>query len=148
MPVRALARERLLALLAAGACLLIAGWLALHARDEARLRAANELGLRGDVAGALTKARTVRRAPAAERALLVEAYAEAVRDRPARSAALFARAARRDPRDWTLQRDWARALLAAGDRAGAARRMAVAVALNPRLRVPSGFRLDTGADAP
>jgi Flp pilus assembly protein TadD len=148
MPDRARARERLLALLAAGACLLTAGWLGLHARDESRLRTANELGLRGDTAGAIAQARRIHRAPAAGRALLVEAYAEAARGRPARSAALFAQAARRAPRDWTVQRDWARALLAAGDRAGAASRMAVAVALNPRLRVPSGFRLDTAAHAP
>jgi Flp pilus assembly protein TadD len=140
MPVPALSREHLLALLAAGACLLTAGWLALHARDESALRAANTLGLQGHYAAAAARARTVHRAPAEGRALRVQAYAVAAEGRVSEAAALFARAAARDPRDWELQRDWARTLLAIGHRKAAARHMAAALVLNPRMVLPPGFR--------
>jgi Flp pilus assembly protein TadD len=139
MPVPALSRDRLLALAAAGACLLTAGWLALHARDESALRAANTLGLHGHYAAAAARARTVHRAPAEGRALRVQAYAAAATGHLRDAAALFARAAARDPRDWELQRDWARTLLAAGRREAAARHMAAALALNPRMALPPGF---------
>jgi Flp pilus assembly protein TadD len=139
MPVPALSRERMLAVLAAGACLLTAGWLALHARDESALRAANTLGLQGHYAAAAERASTVHRAPAEGRALRVRAYAAAAAGRVRDAAALFARAAARAPRDWELQRDWARTLLAAGRRDDAARHMAAALALNPRMALPPGF---------
>jgi Flp pilus assembly protein TadD len=55
------------------------------------------------------------------------------------AAAAYARAARFEPRDWTVRREYARVLLALGRRAAAQRQMAAALALNPRQGLPPGF---------
>jgi Flp pilus assembly protein TadD len=70
---------------------------------------------------------------------LTQAYAElAAGDVPA-ALDQFRAAAHRDPRNFAIHRDWAVALLRAGERERARRRMAKALALNPRLILPPGF---------
>lgn len=51
----------------------------------------------------------------------------------------FQTAARRDPNNWVLQRDYARVLLALGERTKARARMSRARALNPRMPLSPGF---------
>jgi Flp pilus assembly protein TadD len=130
---------RWLSLPAAAVCLVLAGYLALTARDERHVQRANELGLQGHYAAAVAEARQVSRAPAASRARLTQAYAELYRGRLPAALDQFHEAARRDPNNYVVRRDWAFALLLAGRREGAQRQMARALALNPRLTLPAGF---------
>lgn len=127
------------AIAAALVCAALAAYLAMAARDERTLQRANALGAQGDAVGALRLARSVERAPATTRAHLTAAYAALAAGRPAEAITEFAAAARRDPDDWVIHRDWALALAATGQRDRAARRMTRAAQLNPRLRVPPGF---------
>lgn len=129
----------LAAIALAVACGLAAGYLFLQRDDAATLERANELGTERRYAAALEEARRVSRAPASDRAPLVEAYALAGLRRLEESAQAFSRAARRDPRNWVIYRDWARVQLALGRPGAAGRTMAKAQALNPRMTLPAGF---------
>ena len=125
--------------LAALLCAVLAVYLVQSAADEDRLKRANERGAAGDLAGAIADARSVDRAPAAARARLTEAYALLEAGRTAEALKAFAAAARRDRDNWVVHRDWAIALVRAGEVERGKRRMARAAQLNPRLRVPLGF---------
>ena len=70
-------------------------------------------------------------------ALRGRAYRNSGRLEPARRA--FQMAARRDPNNWVLQREYAEVLLALGERAKARARISRARALNPRMPLPAGF---------
>jgi cytochrome c-type biogenesis protein CcmH/NrfG len=123
----------------AGVCLLIAGWLLLARGDEGHVRRAAQLGAAGDYRAAAAEAGRVRRRPAAATAWVLRGRALAgAHDFPA-SAAAYARAARLEPRDWALRREYARVLLALGRRADARGQMAASLALNPRQSLPAGF---------
>jgi tetratricopeptide (TPR) repeat protein len=130
---------RVAALGVAVACVVAAVYLAVHAGDEARLRAAAQLGAAGRYDAALGRLDGVTREPAAARAWRVRAAALVGAGRAGAAQHAFAQAARRSPSDWRLERDWALVRLAAGDRPGAARHMRRALALNPRLHLPPGF---------
>jgi Flp pilus assembly protein TadD len=120
-------------------CLLLAASMWSAAGDERRLERANAAGLRGDYRLALHEAGAVHDDAAAPRAAVTAAYALAGMRRYRAAAVRFAAAARQEPSNWTIRRDWARVLLAAGRRPQARVQMARALALNPRLRLPPGF---------
>jgi tetratricopeptide (TPR) repeat protein len=126
-------------LLPALACLLLAGWLLLARGDSEHVRRAAQLGARGDYRAAAAEAARVTRRPAAAQAWLLRGRALAGAHAFAASADAYARAARFEPRDWDVRREYARVLLALGRRADAQRQMAASVALNPRQSLPPGF---------
>jgi Flp pilus assembly protein TadD len=136
---RPLASQRRAAVAGTVLCLAVAGYLAVHHRDQVHLRAANELGLQGRYAQAQAEAQRVTRAPAQAQALLIQAYAAQALDRHRQAVALFSRAAEREPRNWSLHRDWAISLQALGQRREARERMAIASTLNPLMPAPPGF---------
>lgn len=78
-------------------------------------------------------------APNVARARLLRAYAlrDLGRDRDAARA--FELAARREPRNWVIQRDLALVLARGGDIEAANAALRRALALNPRLPIPRGF---------
>jgi Flp pilus assembly protein TadD len=123
----------------AALCLLLAGWLLLARADEGHVRKAAQLGAAGRYEAAAAEAAHVTRRPAAARAALLQARALAGARGFAQSADAYARAARLEPRDWIVRREWARVLLALGRRAGAQAQMARSLALNPRQSLPAGF---------
>jgi Flp pilus assembly protein TadD len=123
----------------AGVCLLIAGWLALARGDADHVRRAAQLGAAGDYRAAAAEAARVRRRPAAAGAGVLRGRALAGAHDFTASAAAYARAARMEPRDWALRREYARVLLAVGRRADARAQMAASLALNPRQSLPAGF---------
>lgn len=139
MTDRPLGVDRAVAVAAAIACVMLCGYFAFSARDWSHVRKANELGIEGRYERALAEARRVDRAPAKGRALVVEARAAQALGRHRDAVGLFRRAAERDPRSWSLHRDWAISLLALGDREAARRRLDLAGALNPRMPAPPGF---------
>jgi Flp pilus assembly protein TadD len=120
----------------AGVCALAAVYFGVHYRDAVRLRSANELGHAGRYDEALQKAEAISHVPEAGRALLVQAYALVALHRDRDASTAFAAAARRDPDNWRVHRDWSLVL----DRLGAHRRAvaerARAKSLNPRLLGP------------
>lgn len=120
-------------------CAALAGYLALSARDERTLRTANEQGRAGQAAAALREARGLTRAPVAARAHLTAAYAALELGRTGLAVDEFEAALERDRDNWVVHRDLAIALLRAGRRRAAERRMVEAVRRNPRMRVPLGF---------
>lgn len=124
----------------AAVCLVVAGYLFVHARDESALRTANRQGLRGDLRGAVRTARPIRREPAAADALRVRAYALLQLGDDRGAIAAFERALRLRPSDWTMRRDLAVLFARRGRRMAARRQMGRALALNPRLDLPPGFR--------
>ena len=65
------------------------------------------------------------------------AYRDSGRFEQARRA--FQTAARRDPNNWVLQREYGSVLLRLGERVKARARMSRAKALNPRMVLPAGF---------
>jgi len=125
-------------------CLLLAGWLLMARGDSEHVRRAAELGGRGDFRAAAAEAARVTRRPAAAQAWLLRGRALAGAHAFDSSAAAYARAARFEPRDWTVRREYARVLLALGRRADAQRQMAAALALNPRQSLPPGFAAAAG----
>lgn len=138
-PSRRLASQRHATLAIAVACLSAGGYLALHHHDQNRVRTASELGAQSRYDEALAEARNVTRAPGERRALVIRAQAAQALGRHRAAIRLFSRAAERDPRNWSLHRDWAISLLALGDREAARRRLDLAGALNPRMPAPPGF---------
>jgi tetratricopeptide (TPR) repeat protein len=125
--------------LPAALCLLLAGWLLLAHGDSEKVRHAAQLGAAGDYRAAAAEAGRVTRRPAAAEAWVLRGRALAGARAYGASAAAYARAARFEPRDWTVRREYARVLLALGRRAEAQRQMAAALALNPRQSLPPGF---------
>ena len=73
------------------------------------------------------------------RAHAVRGYAFAALRMLGASSREFQAALKGDPRNWRVRRDWARVLLALGDRRAAQAQMALALALNPRMPLPPGF---------
>jgi len=71
----------------------------------------------------------------------VEAYALQGLGRLAESERAFRAALRETPSDWRLRRDLARVLLLQGRRGAASQELSRALALNPRLTPPPGFRI-------
>jgi Flp pilus assembly protein TadD len=132
-------RARVLALGGAAVCLLAAAYLASNLGDERSVERANALGLRGDYAAAAREARNASGATTRSRAAALQGYADALLGRLPGAERHFAAATRSDPNNWSLWRDWARTVLATGNRRRAARLMAHAVALNPRMELPEGF---------
>jgi tetratricopeptide (TPR) repeat protein len=120
-------------------CLLLAGWLLVAHGDSERVRRAAELGAAGNFRAAASEAARVTRRPAAAQAWELRGRALAGAHAFDAAAAASARAARFEPRDWTVRREYARVLLALGRRADAQRQMAAALALNPRQSLPPGF---------
>jgi Flp pilus assembly protein TadD len=135
----AMRAQRLSATAAALACLLTAGYLGLHSRDESRVRRANELGSDNRLADAIREARRVSRAPASLRALAVEAKAATLLGDNRAAGRALVEALDRDPSNWQLHRDRAIVLLRTGDRRRARREMSRALALNPKMDLPRGF---------
>jgi tetratricopeptide (TPR) repeat protein len=120
-------------------CLLLAGWLLASHGDSERVRRAAQLGAAGDFRAAASEAGRVTRRPAAAQAWELRGRALAGAHAFGASADAYARAARFEPRDWTVRREYASVLLALGRRADAQRQMAAALALNPRQSLPPGF---------
>jgi Flp pilus assembly protein TadD len=123
----------------AAICLLIAGWLLLARGDENHVRRAAQLGAAGEFRAAAAEAGRVRRRPASAQAAVLRGRALAGAHDFAASAGAYAQAARLEPRDWGLRREYARVLLALGRRADAREQMAASLALNPRQSLPAGF---------
>jgi Flp pilus assembly protein TadD len=129
---------RLVSVLAAAACLALAGFLALGQRSESRLERASDAVAAGKPDAALAELDGLT-GQAAGRAAAIRARAHAARgDLPAAHRELRA-ALRRDPNSWVLHRDDAVVLLALGRRADARRAIERALALNPRMELPAGF---------
>jgi Flp pilus assembly protein TadD len=127
---------RLAAIGASAACASVALYL-WGARDDAsKVGTARALLDEGRYAAAAQHAGA---APGDARAALIQAYAlrDAGRERDA--VAAFARASAADPDNWIVRRDWAVLLAQLGQRDAAARQMAAALRLNPRLVLPAGF---------
>ena len=130
--------ERLYGALAALACLLAASYLAVHARDEATLRDANRLALRGDYGQAIKRSAPLIGSSTGLGALLVEAHSYVALRKYAHAASLFRRAAQLAPQDWQIRSDLANTLQVMGRVRSAREQIALAVALNPRLALPGG----------
>jgi Flp pilus assembly protein TadD len=121
-------------LVVAVVCALLAIFLALNGRDASLVRDANREGRAGRFDVALQTAGKVHRAPADLRALLATARAHTAARRLGPADAAWAAVARRDPNNWRVHFEWARALGSlGGDRDKAARVYARARQLNPRL---------------
>ena len=131
---------RLAAALTGLLCLAGAAYLTLAAGDAAQVERADRAGAAGQLRQALATAREVEREPARTRALVVQAYALRELGRLPEAERAFARALRRHPNDWVLRRDHAGVLLRLGARGRAGQEMARALQLNPRMRLPAGFR--------
>lgn len=134
-----ISRDRVLALLAALACLAGAGWMWVQRTDEVRLSDARDLLAQHRDPEAVAKAASVAHDPARFEALHTRALALARQNRFGSAASTFRAAAQLEPSDWTLRRDWALTLLRLGDRAAAQAQMSRALALNPRMQLPRGF---------
>jgi tetratricopeptide (TPR) repeat protein len=125
---------RVPSLVVAVVCALLAMFLALNGRDASLVRDANREGRAGRLDAALQTAGKVHRAPADLRALLATARAHTAAGRLPQADAAWAAVARRDPNNWRVHFEWARALGALdGDEAKAVRVYDRARELNPRL---------------
>jgi tetratricopeptide (TPR) repeat protein len=109
-------------------------FLGLNGRDASRVRDANDAGARGNYDAAVAIAGQVHRAPAEVGALLATARALTGARRLRQADTAWAAVARRDPNNWQVHLEWARALVGlGGDRAAAAAHYRRARQLNPRL---------------
>ena len=123
----------------AAVCALLAGFMALNGRDASMVRRANEAGAAGRFDDAVRHAERVNRAPADLRALLVIARAHTAAGRGAQADRAWAAVARRDPNNWVVHCEWARALgVVRADPDRIARIYRRARDLNPRLPRPPG----------
>jgi Flp pilus assembly protein TadD len=127
---------RLAAIGASGVCALVAAYLWSAHDDASRTGAARALLHDGRYAAAAQRAGV---APGDARAALIEAYALRDAGREREAVAAFSRASAADPGNWIVRRDWAVLLAQLGQRDAAARQMAAALRLNPRLVLPAGF---------
>lgn len=114
-------------------------YLALARGDETALERAGVQLRAGHHAEALAELDGVG-GQASGRAAAQRGRAYLGRRRHEQAATELAEAARRAPNDWLLQRDYAIALQRLGRRAPARARMQRAIALNPRMQLPRGFR--------
>lgn len=141
-------RERVIALIAAVAALAAAGYLWRQAGGERDLRAANDAAFERRWDDALREAREAEHGSTRSRALRVTAYVHFRR----RDVEAFLPAARRAlrarPADWELRRDYALAVLLRGNRAGARKQMALALATNPKMVLPQGFVRRSSVERP
>ena len=119
-------------------CAVLGAYLAVSSRGEASLARANAALLAGNHAEALSELEGLEGEHAGRAsAVRGHAYFGLGQLRPARAA--LQKAARRDPNNWFLQRDYAIVLLRLGERPKARARMRRALALNPRMPLPPGF---------
>jgi len=119
-------------------CALLGLYLAISSRGEARLGRASADLVAGRNAEALAELKGLEGQNAGRAAALRgRALRDSGRLAPARRA--FQVAARRDPNNWVLQREYASVLLSVGERAKARARMSRSKALNPRMPLPRGF---------
>jgi Flp pilus assembly protein TadD len=119
-------------------CALLGAYLAISSRSEERLDRANGHVIAGREAEALAELEELEgEAVLRGAALRGRAYRNSGRLEAARKE--FQKAARRDPNNWVLQREYADVLLALGQRTKARARMSRAKALNPRMALPPGF---------
>ena len=119
-------------------CAVLGVYLAVSSAGEARLGRANADVLSDRDAEALAELDGLG-GEAGRRAAALRGYAYLGTGQLRRARAAFQDAARRDPNNWVLQRDYAIALLRGGERAKAQARMRRARALNPRMPLPPGF---------
>ncbi|MEA2142967.1 MAG: Tetratricopeptide repeat [Solirubrobacteraceae bacterium] len=119
-------------------CATLGVYLAVSSRGEARLGRASAALAAGRNAEVIAELEGLRgEAGSRAHALRGYAYRDTGRLEAARTA--FQAAARRDPNNWVLQREYAGVLLRLGLRAKARARMSRAKALNPRMPLPAGF---------
>lgn len=126
-------------LIAAVLCLAVAGGLAIESRREHRLQRANDAGLARNTVEAAQLAADAQSGPTRPRALHTEGLAHLAGGRIPRATVALRAAAEAAPFDWRVRRDWAIALLRAGDRRAAQVQISRAYALNPLLQPPPGF---------
>lgn len=119
-------------------CAMLGIYLAANSGEEARLGRANADVLAGRGSEALAELEGLG-GEAGRRAAAPRGYAYLEVGKLERSRAAFQQAARRDPNNWVLQRDYAIVLLRLGERAKAQARMRRARGLNPRMQLPIGF---------
>ncbi len=115
-------------------------FLALGRGDEAALQRAGADVRAGHESAALAELDGIG-GQVSGRAAAVRGYAYSRGRRYDRAAAAFAAAVRHAPNDWVLQRDYAIVLRRLGQGPRASARMQRALALNPRMQVPRGFRV-------
>lgn len=132
-------RARLPYIALAALCAAIGIYLALSQGGEAKLKRAGAYVRAGRHAQALAELDGLG-GQAAGRAAPLRGYAYIGRRQYQRGAAELSAAASRAPNDWVLQRDYAIVLRRLGRRTKATARMQRALALNPRMQLPSGFR--------
>lgn len=109
--------------------------LQLGAHDAAQTARAGELAAAGRLDEAIATAREVDRAPSDLRARLLEARALAVAGRTAQADRAYAQVAARDPNNWLVHYEWARATFR-HDLDASIERLRRAKELNPLLPVP------------
>jgi len=119
-------------------CATFGVYLASISGSEARLDRASTALVEDRSADALAELDGLK-GEAGRRAAGPRGYAYARRGQFKLSRAAFQKAARRDPNNWVLQRDYAIVLLRLGQRAKAQARMRRARSLNPRMPLPPGF---------
>jgi len=119
-------------------CAVLGIYLAVSSRGEARLAEANIDLLAGRNTEALAELAGLE-GEAGARAETLRGYAYRNSGRLQHARKAFQIAARRDPNNWVLQREYAVVLLRLGERAKARARMSRARALNPRAPLPRGF---------
>ena len=118
-------------------CAALGTYLAVNSREEARLERASAHLTAGRHARALAELDGLDADAGRAARLRGSAYFGSGRLRPA--VAALREAARRDPNNWLVQRDYAIVLLRFGDRRRARERMRIARTLNPRMPLPAGF---------
>ena len=119
-------------------CSVLGAFLAVSSRGEASLARANAALVAGNHAEALSELEGLE-GEHANRASAVRGYAYFGLGQLRRARAALQKAARRDPNNWFLQRDYGIVLLRLGERPKARARMRRALALNPRMPLPPGF---------
>jgi Flp pilus assembly protein TadD len=119
-------------------CAALGVYLAISSRGEARLSRANADLIAGRNADALAELDGLG-GEAGNRAAALRGYAYRATGRLQQARRELQIAARRDPNNWVLQRDYATVLLRLGERSKARARMSRAKALNPRMPLPKGF---------
>ena len=129
-------------------CIVAVIYLLAAQHDASRLASANRQDAAGHYAAALDSARHVSRTPAKDRAMLVEAYALESLGRTGAADRAYAEAAKADPNNWVLHRDWALLLAHAGQTGRARQEMNRALELNPLMEMPPEFLLTGSAARP
>lgn len=132
--------RRVVSLITAVLCAATAVYLQIGAGEADLARGAAEQAAAGRTERALETARKVDGAPADLRARLVEARSLVALGRTEQASRAYAEVARRDPNNWLVQYEWARATFEAEPEA-ALERLRRAKALNPLLPAP---RLEAG----